>query len=233
MKKLFWILGLILDEAYKENKGKLFIAPLAVAAIVQGAITVGAKIKSDIEAKKAAEKLDQEKKAENARLDKIAERSTNVAKNIAKTGDPTLNEKLRRVDQSAANVVGKATASSGSTQEIINAAQKTQEGKDAATNAALNDASNFRFKASEMLASRFGQEAQTKLQGKAVVNQEAQQALAAISGNAQAGVDSVQNLGGLMMQGVAAQQMYGGGGGGGSRKTTSNAPLKNLSLIHI
>lgn len=211
MKNFLHYLGLILDEAYKEQKGKLFIAPIIVAGIISGAVTIGSKIAADIKAKKAAKKLDTQAAEAKAEALKVANKTENVARGVARQGDPTLNEKIRTIEESAANTVGKVTATSGSTQEIINAAQGVQKNKDKATNVAHTQAGQFGINAKKLLSERVVSAGQLQLGFNSQIDAQTQAALAAIGANAQAGVDSAQAFG---SQGIQLASMMGGGGGG-------------------
>lgn len=206
MKNFLHYLGLILDEAYKEQKGKLFIAPLVVAGIISGAVTIGSKIAADIKAKKAAKKLDSQAAEAKAEALKVANKTEAVARGVARQGDPTLNNKLRTIEESAANTVGKVTATSGSTQEIINAAQGVQKNKDSAINVAQTQASQFGINAKKMLSERVVSAGQLQLGFNSQIDAQTQAALGAIGANAQAGVDSAQSLG---SQGIQLASLMG------------------------
>lgn len=184
----------LIQVFYPESfKGQTWVA----AGVASAALTaqIGTKISENKKAKKAAKKLDAEKAEEKALLEKKSQASINIARGLAAEGDPTLAEKQRQIDQSAADVVGKATATSGSTQEVINAAQAVQAQKDDATNLALSQAAQFKINAKKFLAGRFTAAGQQRLQGISLINQEAAAALAAISANAQANVDTAQSIG--------------------------------------
>lgn len=196
-----WLfLKLVVDNTYKESINKLFIAPLVIAGIITAATSIGKKIAEDKKAKDLAKKLDAQKAADLKEETRLINQQTNVARGVARQGDPTLAEKQRQIGKSAANVVGKTVASSSSTQEIINAAQTTQANKDTATNTALSQAGEFKLKTKELLASRFGNASAQRLGAKQIINAEAQASLDAIGANAQAGVDSLQNIGGQFIQ---------------------------------
>lgn len=222
MKNILHYLSLILDEAYKEQKGKLFIAPLVVAGIISGAITIGKKIAEDIKAKKAAKKVDEQAAIAKAEATKVANKTEVVARGVARQGDPTVNDKIRKIDESAANTVGKVTATSGSTQEIINAAQGVQKNKDSATNVALTQSGQFDINAKKMLSERVVSAGQLKLGYNSQIDAQTQAAVAAIGANAQAGVDSAQAIG---SQGIQIASMM-----GGNNNTTAWQPKTRAQL---
>lgn len=208
MKNFIHFLGLILDNIYKEQKGKIMmpLPAMAVAAIISGAVTIGTKIAEDIKAKKAAKKLDEQAAVAKADATKVANKTEVVARGAARQGDPTLNNKIRTIEESAANTVGKVTATSGSTQEIINAAQGVQKNKDSATNVAQTQAGQFGINAKKMLSERVVSAGQLQLGHNAQINAQTQAALGAIGANAQAGVDTAQAIG---SQGIQVASMMG------------------------
>lgn len=163
----------------------------SIAASVAATGKVVSKISEDRKSKRAAKRVDQEKATEKADLEKKLQEQIAVAKGLVTEGDPLLAEKQRRIEKSAADATGKATATSKSTQEIINAAQATQVNKDSAENLALSQANEFKLKSKKFLAERFGAAGQLRLQGTSLINQEAAAALNAIAANAQANQDSV------------------------------------------
>lgn len=168
--------------------------------IAVGAVTIGTKLIADNNAKKRAEELDQQAAEEKADVKKEAQGALNVAKSIADRGDPTLLAKKRDIKESGANAVGKAVATSGSTQEIINAAQGVQRNTDKANLIAETQASQFRFNAQKLISDRFISAGQLRLSGNAAIDQRTQQALAAIGANAQASTDTAQALGSQAIQ---------------------------------
>lgn len=190
----------IIDLAYDKIKGKALLLPMAIAAIVSAAAQVGGKIIEDAKAKNAAKQLDKEKEAAKAEEKKLANEQVEAAKGIVKAGDPTLAEKQRLIKQGGANTIGKAVASSKSTQEIIKAAGATQVNVDNANNAALSTAGEFNIKAQNLLADRFAAAGRQRLIGNNIINQESQAALDAIGANSQATVDSIQSVGSVFTQ---------------------------------
>lgn len=170
------------------------------AAIAALAVSTAGVVGSAISSRKARKSAEKQTRALNAQRaeeleenKKQAQKAVNAARGIVSEGDPTLAEKQRVIEKSAADVVGKATSTSGSTQEIINAAQKVNETKNTADNTALSQAAEFKNRAKRFLAERFTAAGQLRLSGQSVINQESQAALAAISANAQARVDNTQN----------------------------------------
>lgn len=206
LKKIWWFINEVLDHAIEENKNKLFIAPVVIAAIIGGAVSIGSKIAANRKAKKAAEKLDREAAIEKANVDKESKESLLVAKGVAKEGDPTAAKKARDIKEAAADTAGKVTATSGSTQEVINAAQGIQKNVNTANLLAKTQESQFKLNAKKLLSERFSQAAQLKLAGNAAVDTRTQSALAAIGANAQASVDSAQSLASLGIQAAGSFQ---------------------------
>lgn len=211
MKKILDVLWGILDEAHKELKNKLLFPPVVVAAIISGAVTIGSKIVGDIKAKKATAKADAEAVIEKAENAKIADRGVNAAKAIAKQGDPSEAGKLRQIEENAANVVGKAVATSTSSQEIINAAGNVNKQKNKAENLVKTQAGEFKNNANKLVAAKFGESAQLRLGGNQAIDNRLANAVAAIGANNQAFTDTVQNIGKLGTDVVGATKWGQGG----------------------
>ncbi len=203
MKKFFYYLNLILDEANKDLKNKLGLPPLAIAAIVQGAATIGTKIASDIKAKKLAAKADVQAQREQAINEKKAKEAVQITRGTAREGDPTLAETQRKIQESVANTIGRVRATTGSTQEAIKAAQTTQAATDTATIAAQTKAGKFKINLKEQLASRFGEAGRLRLAGQVGIDRRLQSAVDAIGASAQANVDTIQNIGKLGIDALA------------------------------
>lgn len=175
--------------------------------IAVGAVTIGTKLISDGVARKQARELDkqaaEEKRVENER----AKEGLLIAKRVANTTDPTLAGKKRDIRKAGANVVGRAVATSTSTQEIINTAQGVQSATNDANVMAQTQASQFKLNAKKLLSDRFNQSAQLRLAGNQAIDARTQSALEAIGANAQSSVDSAQSLTsmGVQLYGARAQ----------------------------
>jgi len=206
MKKILFYVDFFLDQLVKETKGKLFIVPAVLAALISGATTLGTKVVEDIRANKLAKKADKEAAQEKLENAKIAERGLDVVKGIVRQGDPTLAAKQQQIQTAASNTIGKAVGSSQSVQEIINAAQKVQGIATSANINALSEAGQFQTNAKSLLASKFGEAGRLRLAGNAAIDQRLQEALNAIGYNAQAGVSTVSNIGKMVTDAV----IYGG-----------------------
>lgn len=206
LKKIWWFINEVLDHAIEENKNRLNIAPVVIAAIIGGAISIGSKIAANRKAKKAAEKLDREAAIEKGKVDKESKEALLVAKGVSKEGDPTAAKKARDIKEAAADTVGKVTSTSGSTQEVINAAQGIQKNVNQANLLAKTQESQFKLNAKKLLSERFSQAANLKLAGNAAIDARTQSALSAIGANAQASVDSAQSLASLGIQAAGSFQ---------------------------
>ncbi len=203
MKKFFYYLNLFLNEVIKERRNKLYIDPLSIAAIVQGAATIGTKIVSDIKAKKLAAKADVQAQKERAINERKSKEAIQITRGTAREGDPTLAETQRKIQESVANTVGRVKATTGSTQEVIKAVQTTQEAADKATIASQSQAGQFKINLKEHLASRFGEAGRLRLAGQVGIDRRLQSAVDAIGAGAQANVDTVQNIGKLGIDALA------------------------------
>ena len=201
------LIGDIWREAQKEIEGKLFLAPAVIGALISGAVTVGTKISADRKAKKAAAELDKQAAEEKAEEKRLSERSISVAERLARRRDPTLAAKKRAINQNAANTVGRVTSSAGSTQEIVNAAQGVQTSVDNANITAETQAATFEQQNQQFLANRFDSAGALRLQGNAFIDRRLAQNLAAIGANAQAEVDTAQNIGKLLTDTLAFTQV--------------------------
>lgn len=175
--------------------------------IAVGAVTIGVKLISDNNAKKQAEELDRQRAKELEENKAESQKGLAVAKGIANAPDPTLAIKKRDIKEAGADAVGKAVATSGSTQEIINAAQGVQSNVNKANLIAETQSSQFKLNAKKLLSSRFTQAAQTRLAGQAGIDARTTAALDAIGANAQSNVDSAQSLTsmGVQLYGARAQ----------------------------
>lgn len=208
MKKILFYLNAILDEAIKEMNNKLGLAPVAIAAIISGAITVGTKISEDQKAKKAAKKADIEAEEERLENERKSKEAIEIARSTARQGDPTLAAKQRAIKESAANTVGQAVATSGSTQEIIKAASTVQGNVDRANIAAESQAGQVKLGLRQQLASRFSEAGRLRLGGEIGIDRRLQNAVNAIGANAQANTDTVQNLGKQVTDVIAFKDGY-------------------------
>lgn len=168
--------------------------------IAVGAVTIGVKLISDSNAKKQARELDAQAAQEKRVEQEKAKEGLNIAKRVANTTDPTLAGKKRDIRKAGANVVGKAVATSTSTQEIINTAQGVQSKTNDANLIAQTQASQHKLNAQKLLSDRFNQSAQLRLAGNQAVDARTQAALEAIGANAQSNVDTTQALGSMAIQ---------------------------------
>jgi len=198
MKNLIRLIDAFLTAMVRYNRGKLFIDPLTIGAIIGGTKLL-TKIGSDIAAKKKTKKLEAQRAKEMAENKKQAEAGLNVAKGIARMGDPTLGQKRRDISRSATDAVGKTVATSGSSQEVINAIQGIQRNQDVATGAAESQAGATKMGAAQFYASQFGEAGRQKILGEGAIDRRTQMSLAAIQQQAQSNVDTAANLGSNVM----------------------------------
>jgi hypothetical protein len=198
MKNLFRLIDTILTAIVRSNRGKLFIDPLTIGGIVGGAKLV-TKFFSDRAAKKKTERLEAERKKELAQNRKDSERGLNVAKGIARMGDPTLAQKKRDINQAASDAIGKTVATSGSSQEVLNAIQGIQKNKDIATGTAESQAGATKMGAAQFYANKFSESGRQRILGEGAIDRRTQMALGAIQQQAQSNVDTVSNIGGGIM----------------------------------
>lgn len=174
--------------------------------IAIGAVTIGTKLISDGVARKRARELDAQAAEEKRQESQKSKEGLNIAKRVAATTDPTLAGKKRDIRKAGANVVGRAVATSTSTQEIINTAQTVQSKTNDANLIAQTQASQHKLNAQKLLSDRFNQSAQLRLAGNQAVDARTTAALEAIGANAQSNVDTAQSLSSM------AVQLYGTGG---------------------
>lgn len=195
MRKILSYINFILDHAIRYQRGKLLLAPVIIAGIISGAVTIGSKIAADRKAKKLAKGVDVQAAEERRKNEIASQKAVEVARSTARAGDPTLAAKQRQIKETGANVVGKAVATSKSTQEIINAAQGTQANIDRANISAQSQAGQVKLNLRQQLAGRFAEAGRTRLAGEGLIDRRLQNAIDAIGSNAQATVDTAQNLG--------------------------------------
>lgn len=208
MKKLFYYLNLILDEANKELKNKLGLPPLAIAAIVSGAATIATKISEDRKAKKLTARADKQAAEERLVNEKRAKEAVNIARGTAREGDPTLAATQRKIQENVANTIGRVRATTGSSQEVIKAAQTVNKTGTGAEIEAQSKAAQIKLGLKNQLASRFAEAGRLRLAGDVGIDRRLQGAIDAIGANSQASVDTAQNLGKLGISAMAYNQAY-------------------------